>query len=221
MKLAMNNKVTVYDRLAIVKDAVELQPRISERLHSLFQIMPRDEAGNPRDAYYYLHASDAPEAKAILERYYSIPKTSRRSLSIEVFATAAKVPALKVLEVIFGTAARIAQEQTMVATALASIAQTEVVESAIASSKFPGEVGFADRQLLAKITGLLPQPKGPSTKITVTTSSNANATAAVVGTPPPEAMIRRLADRFNEHRSTQVIDVPPQHDVEGGPGEDV
>lgn len=216
--------LTTYDRLLITKEEVMREPRITERLRELFRVMPKNEEGKAYDAYYYLHTSGNPDAEKILKAYYSLPKSRREKMNIEVFCVSARVSSLKCLEIIFGTAARIAQEQTVLANAMAHIAQPRVLEQSLENAAIPGKEGFSDRQMLAKITGLLPMPKGPSTKITVT--QNASASANIVATPPPESMIRRLADRFNESRSHQVIDVPQERqpltdDVEGGPQEDV
>lgn len=197
------------EKLAITPAHIDAQPTITPQLRKLDTLLlkhvPPDIA--LQGYYYYLHCSDAPEARLVLDAYYKLPKSSRDSLPIEAYCVAAKVSTLKVLEIIYGTAARISQHHVVVATAMAAEAQPQIVEASIENAKLRGLEGFGDRQMLAKVSGLLPQPRGTSIKITQNASAMAAANASAA--PPPEATIRRLVDRFNERRSqTAVIDVP-------------
>jgi len=196
--------VTALERVGTTKDAVNAQPRITEQLSTLKQLLIKHA---PEDAafqgpYYYLHCSDAPEARAILDKYYSVPKTIRKLLPIEAFCTAAGVSTLKALEVIYGTAARIAQQGTVVAQALASAKSPDVVEMSMGFANDP--MGFKDREMLAKISGLIQQPKG--TNIKITQNANASATAvAASAAPPPEQTIRRMVDRWNDRNPPALV----------------
>jgi hypothetical protein len=112
------------------------------------------------------------------------------------------VSSLKALEIIFGTAARLAQQHTTVATVMAHEAQPSLVRKSISEALKVD--GFKDREMLAKVTGLIPSPKGPQVRVNVTQNSSATAVAASAA-PPPEQTIRRMVDRFNENRAVTVL----------------
>lgn len=209
-------KKRAYERLSITPASIDAMPSITPQLKKLDKLLaehvPPDIALT--GPYYYLHCSDAPEARLVLDKYYDVPLSTRKSLPIEAFCAAASVSTLKILEIVYGTAARIAQQDVVVAAAIAANSTPKVVEYSLENAAMPGIAGFGDRQMLAKITGLIPQPRGTSIKVV----QNANATAISNATavPAPEATIRRLVDRFNERRSpspsTTVIDLPLEDD---------
>jgi hypothetical protein len=151
---------------------------------------------------YVPQTSDAPEARAILVKYHSLSPSLRRRVAIETFCVAAGVDPMKCLEIIYGTAARLAHNKTVVASLVAAENQADMVEKSV---KFGSRAEcFQDREFIAKVTGLLPTPSGPSTRVTV--NAVANSAAQSNAPPAPETMIRRLVDRFNERRAAQTDD---------------
>jgi hypothetical protein len=181
-------------------------PQISDSVNRLCRKMtPRDADGTPTARHTfltYLRASDAPEARAILVKYHSLSPSLRRRVAIETFCVAAGVDPMKCLEIIYGTAARLAHNKTVVASLVAAENQADMVEKSV---KFGSRAEcFQDREFIAKVTGLLPTPSGPSTRVTV--NAVANSAAQSNAPPAPETMIRRLVDRFNERRAAQTDD---------------
>lgn len=149
----------------------------------------------PADPYYYLAASDSPEARALMSIRDSARAHVRRMLPIEAFCISAKVSPLRILEIITATAVRLGAQAS---TIIAAVTHPKVVEKTVEMALT--DEGVEDRTILHKATGFLPSPKGSQTTIHV--AANANAAAhhqtAVVSAPPPEHTIKTLNDRFNQ-----------------------
>lgn len=147
---------------------------------------------------YYLQASDHPDAKKVLDAYYTIPtKQLSQALPIEAYCVAANVPTMTILEVLTGVIVRLGVNAAII---IAAVNQPRVVQKSVDMALT--DEGFEDRQLLARHTGFLPTAKGPSTSVIVHASSSANAqAAAAVPAPAPENTIRRLVNKFNARKS--------------------
>lgn len=183
----------VYERMQITAADVVSAPQITHELRAIARYLK--ERNRPSNPYYYLAASDHPDAMAVLFVYRKWHR--RYLLPIEAYCVAAKVPTLRILEIVAATTIRLgAQACSIVAAASMPDIVHKTVEMALTND------GFTDRALLAKATGFLPTPKGPQTSIHVTQNAVAQASAPVaVAAPAPEQTIRRMVDRFNTHRS--------------------
>jgi hypothetical protein len=150
---------------------------------------------------WYLQSCDSPDASKILVAYLSIAKRYRRSLPVEAFCIAANVPPMRVLELLTGA---IVRQGANASTIIAAVNHPRVVEKTVEMALTDG--GIEDRNTLHKAVGFLPTPKGAQTTIQVTQNAqtNASAQAASVPAPPPEATIRRIANRFNDARQLPV-----------------
>lgn len=200
-----------YAKLGVPESEVKKLPRITPHIRQIQRQlrragngpqvaigpMPNNLARFPTNPYYFLSASADPDARKVLESYYSLNKTFRDSLPIEAFCLASGVSTLRVLEIITATCVRLGAQA---ASMIAAVAHPRVVEKTIAMALT--DEGHEDRSVLHKATGFLPSPKGAHTNITVTQNAQANATAqaASIAAPPPEQTIRRFVDRFNDAR---------------------
>lgn len=146
----------------------------------------------------YLHQSDAPEARAVLDKYYTLPKNLARLLPIEAFCLAAQVSPLRIVEILAATLVRLgAQASSVIAAVNHPRVVAKTVEMALTDE------GHEDRADLHRATGFLPLPKGAQTVVNVQAQASAGAqaqAAAPIVAPAPEQTIRRLADRFNDVR---------------------
>jgi len=78
--------------------------------------MPYNLARFPTNPYYFLSAATDPDARKLLESYYSISKSLRDVLPIEAYCCASGVSTLRVLEIITATCVRLgAQASSMIA----------------------------------------------------------------------------------------------------------
>lgn len=189
-------------RLGIRKEDIILQPQITPQLATLARQVQRKNPHLPTDPIYYLSASDAPEARQVLQVYYSLVKSGRKLLPIEAFCLAAGVPTPRVHTIIVESMVKISQ---MNSAALAAIFAPSIVDKTIESGLSDGADAHADRNTIHKATGFLPSPKGAKTIIQVNASAAANADAkaavlAPTAAPPPEQTIRALAEKFNAAR---------------------
>jgi hypothetical protein len=165
---------------------------------------------------WYLEASDHPDARKVLNVFYSCFKIHRRVLPIEAFCVAASVSPLRILEILTATCVRLgAQASTLVA----AVNHPRVVEKTVEMALTDG--GHDDRADLHKAVGFLPTAKGSQTTIQVVQNASAAANAqAASAAPPAEQTIRRLVNRFNERPaltadtgSVRIPDVMPHEDL--------
>lgn len=199
------------------------QPRVVKRIENVLietettRIPPYGPGTDlTRSWPWYLQSSDATDATKILVCYLSLPKTLRRACPIEAFCLAAGVAPIRALELITGAIVRLGSNASAI---IAAVNHPRVVEKTVEMALTDG--GIEDRNALHKAVGFLPTPKGSSTTIQVTQNAQTSANAASVAAPPPEATIRRIANRFNEARalpadtgSVRIPDVMPHEDVE-------
>jgi len=206
-------RATAYERLGVRAEDVARQPIITPQLRKLARDLERlGEVAIPASwgktvkamlvgtPIYYLQASDSPDARLVLDAYYSISQEHRRALPLEAFCLAAGVPTTRIFEVIVGTAVRLGARTS---TVLAAVSHPAVVRKTIEMALT--DDGIADRMVLHKAVNFVPSPKGAQTNITIAQNASASATGgsaivAAVVAPPPEQTIRRLVDRFNDAR---------------------
>jgi len=199
--------------LGVTREAIARQPvitpqltKLAKELREMAQTVPSTDA-RPESAMlvgspiYYLQAADDtlfPDARRILDAYYSVSRGHRKLLPIEAFCVAAGVPTLRALEIIVATAVRLgAQASTMLVAVTQPAVVRKTVEMALTDD------GVADRAMLHRATGLTPLPKGSQTTVNVSAQAGAVAAptvAAIAAAPPPERTIQRLVDRFNVAR---------------------
>jgi hypothetical protein len=98
-----------------------------------------------------LEWSDDPEARKVLQKYRSVPKTYQKLLPVEAYCLAAGVSPWKVLEVVAAVAVRNGAQAAVV---LAAVWGPSVVMANIRRALT--DKGIRDRELFFKATGLLP-----------------------------------------------------------------
>ena len=194
-------KPSAYDLLGLDHNILLERSVISDQLEQFLTQLPEEGFRMPRDPFYYLQLSDSDEAHRIITRYLNMPEWTRKFLPMEAYCLAEKIPAMRILEIVFSSAIWLSEQHTRVAHILAHRSAPDLMRRAIENASLPDN--FKDRQMLFKTTGLLPTPRGPSVKVNVNQS---NQTVAVSPAPPPEQTIRRLVDRFNESRP-QLMEV--------------
>lgn len=157
---------------------------------------------------WYLETSAEPDARAILEKYYSIEaRAHRRSVPIEGYCLAAGVSPIRALEIITATCVRLgAQASTIIAAVNHPRVVQKTVEMALTDE------GTEDRATLHKATGFLPSPKGAQTSIQIVQNAQhqSNVSQEIRAAPPPEQTIRTLVNRFNE---AKTLPASVQHSV--------
>lgn len=187
-------------KLGTSEESLRQSPRITPELRRIARALESASSNAPRDPYYYLAASDAPEARAILTQREKLSPPHRKLIPIEAFCLAASISPLRILEIITATAVRLGAQAS---TIIAAVSHPRVVEKTVEMALTDG--GESDRTTLHKATGFLPTPKGSQTVVHIAANASANAAAAapvVVQAPPPEHTIKTLVDRFNERRAS-------------------
>ena len=217
------------EHLGVRMEDVERQPIITPQLRKLARDLQRlGEESVPKNwsktvkamlvgtPIYYLKASDSPDARLVLDAYYSISGNHRKVLPLEAFCLAAGVPTSRIFEIIVGTAVRLGARTS---TVIAAVSHPAVVRKTIEMALT--DAGLGDRNTLHKAVGFLPAAKGAQTNITIAQNASAQATggsasaAAIAGrghglaAPPPEQTIRRLVDRFNDARLLPAAPAAP------------
>jgi hypothetical protein len=199
-------------KLGIRLTDVWQKPRITPHIDELRIALQKlsfttgEDLNLPPSLFDLLQASDDPDARKVLEKYYSIPEVYRRRLDIESFCVAAEVPPLRILELIVGTIVRLNHH---LSEAIASVASPAVVNKTVEMALTPE--GTKDREMLHKATGFLPTPRGgPSVRVQVSQSQSQAAQASVVAAPSPVDVITRMVDRFNDARPIIPVTSPPQ-----------
>lgn len=200
-----------YEKLGITdRAAIRALPPISSQLRMASARLRKRNL--PASPYYYLKCSEAPEARKIVDLYYSLPKNQRDLIPIEGYCLAAGISTQLILELVTRTCATVSrQTSALIAAASHPAVVDKTVEMALTDD------GIEDRQTLHKAVGFLPTPKGAQIAVNVAANAAAHANAAaqtlIVAAPPPEATIRRLSDRFNEARlvagASPIIAVEP------------
>ena len=141
-----------YQRLGIRPQDVEVAPFFRAQLRRITRCVNRGRAEywplvGPLDL---LHYSDNPEARQVLEKYLSVPKSYRRLLPVEAFCQAAGVSPWRVLEIVAGVAVRKTAEMSAV---VAAILSPRVVEKTV--ERALQDDGVRERTALLKAIGPL------------------------------------------------------------------
>ena len=196
----------IYTRLGITYEEVRDLPQITHEIRAIVRYLrARNRPSNP---YYYLAASDSPDAQSVLSFYRKTHVNAHYGgVPIEAYCAAAKVSPSRILEIIAATAIRLgAQASSIVAATAMPAVVHKSVEMALTDE------GIEDRILLSRATGFLPTPKGAQTNIQVTQNASAQAAAAALPpaiAPSPESTIRRVVDRFNQNRALPPTSAVP------------
>jgi len=144
-----------YRRLGINPKDVQCIPFFASQLRRIARTGRgagrEDQLAAPVSPLDYLASSDDPEARKVLERYYSVPESYRRLLRPEDFCHAAGVSPWRVLECI--TVAAVRQGAQMAAIVAAAL-QPRVVEKTV--ERALQDDGTRERMMLLKGTGFLP-----------------------------------------------------------------
>jgi hypothetical protein len=149
-----------YERLGINPTDVQCVPFFATQLRRIARRVNhrvnRDEAStSPVRALDFLRFSEDPEARKVVDAYFSVPESYRRLLRPEAFCHAAGVSAWRVLEIIAGTAVRQGAQASAV---IAAIAHPRVVEKTI--DRALQDDGTRERMMLHKAVGFLSTPGG-------------------------------------------------------------
>jgi hypothetical protein len=189
----------------VAPEAVRALPQITPSLRQIFRTIRRT-ANVPADPFYFLRASDDPDARAVLEARRKVTKPQARQLPIESFCAAANVSPLKILSIIVGIASTLNVEAESLITA---VNRPRMVQKTIDRAMDDEREDAAQHmEMFHKHTGFIPGSRG----ITITQNNSggnavAQAAARVVDAPPPDQIIRRLNDRFNERPAAPLL--PP------------
>jgi hypothetical protein len=135
----------------------------------------------------YLHASDRPEARKILDLWDETSTTYRRVLPFEAFCVAAGVQPKTMFGIV---AVQICFQGGDAANGLASITRGDAVDAWIERARTPG--GWRERRMLMQQVGFLPAGKW----VNVYACQNAGARCQEVP-PPVVKRVRHKSDRFN------------------------
>jgi len=200
-----------YAMIGVLRSAVDKVPRITAHLDHLMEAVKAHCPEGEADRFgpiYLLRCSDAPEARALLDVYDEVPNAVRKRVQIEAFCLVAKVSPLRILEIIAGTAWKLAASTT---TMIQAATHPKVVSRSVkvALGDEPSrDGGVMDRRMLHLAAGFLPTPQR-STIVNVRQDNNSNSSApSVSAAPPPEKTIRTLVDRFNDSRAAMEA-LPP------------
>jgi hypothetical protein len=222
---AIERKQEMLAKLDLTMEQVRSAPQITPELHRMsktiarlceerppvYKISPltgaevlvdrgRPKISLPTSPYHFLHASDAPEAKKVLDIYYAAQGSDggKVKIPIEAYCLKAGVSPLRILEIITATCVRMGVSAS---TLIASLVHPRIVEKT--ADMALTDKGHKDRETMHKATGFVPTPKGSQTNINVTQTAQANAQQVeVVAAPSPEKTIQQLVDRFNENSPT-------------------
>ena len=193
------------DRLQITKEQLLAVPQITPHLeHIMSSLAAR---GLPSDIWYYMEASPAPDVRKVLFLRKQLRKQAQKYFSIEMFCAASGInDPQDILQAVIRTIDRLNRYN---ASLRISSAQPEVVQKTIDVAMTDG--GDRARELYMKVSGLLPQSRGPHTTIQVNQNASATSSpqAIVVQATPAESTIKRMADQLNAYRQlTQQVTEP-------------
>jgi len=144
-----------YRCLEINPEDVQCVPFLANQLRRIARTVrgagTDDPTAAPVRPLEYLRNSEDPEARKVVEVYYSVPESYRRLLRPDDFCHAAGVSPWKVLEIITVDAVRQgAQSSAIVASILSPRVVAKTVERALQDD------GVRERTALLKATGFLP-----------------------------------------------------------------
>jgi hypothetical protein len=143
-----------YRRLGINPKDVQCIPFFASQLRRIARTGRRagreDQLAAPVRPLDYLASSADPEARKVLERYYSVPESYRRLLRPEDFCHAAAVSPWRVLESITVVAVRQAAQMSAI---VAGALQPRVVEKTV--QRALRDEGTKERMMLLRAVGFL------------------------------------------------------------------
>jgi hypothetical protein len=195
-----------YQHLGINPQDVERVPFLWPNLRGIARRLNRGRAEDaplicPLDL---LQWSEDPEARRVLQKYLSVPKSYQPLLPAEAYCFAAGVSPWRILEAVAGVAVRLGAQASSI---LAAVWHPRVVEKTIEMALTDG--GTVDRNTLHRATGFTPLPKGSTTIVNV--QQNTHGQIPSVPASRPEDTIRRLSELFN--RADQTLPPTPVEDV--------
>ena len=177
--------------LGINPKDVQCVPFLANQLRRIARtVRGVDPAAAPVRPLEYLRNSQDPEARKLLQVYYSVPESYRRLLRPEDFCHAAGVSPWRVLEIITVVAVRQgAQSSAIVASILHLRVVAKTVEMALRDD------GIRERRMLHKATGWLPARtclfrRKPVRRNQPSTSRSARRWAPKISNKPPEKSLR-------------------------------
>jgi len=149
-----------YQCLGIDPEKVERAPFLGTELRRIRRLAHpiRETDGTPCPPVGLLDAlrfADDVDARKVLSAYTAVPKSYRRLLAPELYCHAAGVSPWRVLEIVAGVEIRMGTRASAI---IAKMVMPDVVKRSIERSRKPD--GFKDRELLARVTGLLPRRSG-------------------------------------------------------------
>ena len=198
-----------YSLLGITRNGVRRQPYITPQIRVIASLLRKHQRNvSVRSILLsYLQASDDPLAHKFLDVYRSVPYVWARLLPVEAFCVAGCISTMRLLEVLTASAVRHGAQASAI---IAATMHPSVMEATVRSALSDGPDAHADRVVLHKITGSLPQPKGAQTIIQLSQSQSQGQAqqAAAIAAPPPESTIRRFIDRFNDARGQSPRQLP-------------
>lgn len=201
---------------SLVWNSPQIQHEIGRILSAAARATKHEPNMAPDDPYYYLAASDDPDARKILSAYYSIHKPHRRFLPIEAICVKAGVSTTRALEII---QLQIIRFSRIASSAILAATHPAVVEKTIdlALHAEDERIQLNAQSLLHKAAGLTPQPKGAQTIVNVQANAQASAEAQAANAflPSPEQTIRRLSERLTSMREIAPTDTKSLPDATG------
>lgn len=217
--LVDRRKLAALRKLSVSLKALTTAPPIGDHFDRF--AWRRQRAGHPTCWTYYLRMSEAPEAKAILEKVLLLGEDARSRVPMEAFAISAGVNPWRLYECLTGAAMR-AEAQT--GTFLIAVNQEDILAALIERAKDLSPDGDRAREQFLRMSGYMPMPKSAQTNITVVQQNATGmpvASSAIVAAPQPEDITRGLASDYQAAHPalpTPIIDVDvedPQDDFAG------
>jgi len=146
-----------YERLGIDSKDVQRVPFFAIQLRRIARRInhgaDRNDPWNLLRALDYLRFSEDPEARKVVDAYFSVPESYRRLLPPEAFCHAAGASPWRVLEIITAVAARLTAQASAI---IAAIAHPCVVGKTIEMAL--RDDGTRERMILHKAVGFLRTP---------------------------------------------------------------
>ncbi len=178
-------------KLGVTREQLEEIPHVTPLVSDIMAPLARRKM--PTDPYYYLNTCTDTEVRAMLKAYYSVYFKERRYMPLEVFCCVAAVDPNAILHSMVQAIARISRLRSTVEL---SASHPAMVKKSIETALDDLPESASERALMHRAAGFLPMPKGSQTVVQVTQNSSQNP--QYLNPPSPDAMIRRLANRFQQ-----------------------
>lgn len=197
---AQSSKVTrAYKTLgldpAVVARAYPITPLIKKLRGGWEEALAAIRASNSDASIHFLRKWDDRDTRQF----------HRDLLPVEAFCVYAGVHPFALWEAIVVSLTRVNANEGAY---IAAINHPAVVRRSVEEALKPD--GHSDREWQLKHAGFLPQPKGNVINVQASATAAAASQSAALATtsPPPEQTIRRLTDRFNDLRASDVPALP-------------